>query len=204
MQFLNGQVNASIVLGLARTLAKLNRSHDFVPKDFNDECIRPKSLQKSNHLEGLFAQKCQAAVDDDDVDVCLNAMRQMEPADYGAMLSMFHERFATKQVVCHNDMHVFNILVSGNDDGSSIQSNVKDSSNNNNSRCICDWEMCCYGPRGTDPGKASAFPILCAMYHAVQGRREIAVGMLQLMETFWNVYVANMDTDDDSVVRFTC
>ena len=93
------------------------------------------------------------------------------------------ELFESREVLCHNDFHQFNILVEQKPDVANMKQFGK-----TGDFVTCDWEMALMGPLGKDLGIFQAWPIACAMAHAAHGHEDAALSLLQSNIDFFDAY----------------
>jgi hypothetical protein len=116
------------------------------------------------------------------------------------MCQNMEKSYLTQECLIHSDSHVCNILVEKKPSIETLQQ-FGDKGN----LFICDWEMVYGGPRGRDDGIFQAFPICCAMAHAVQGHKAEALNILDNLIAFWDAYADTLTKKgkDSDYVRDT-
>ena len=195
-EFTEGHVNAQISEQLARTLGKLNLQT--IEPSFNEN-IRPCFRSLFGTLETRFAEILLDVNNKKDDDMAISFMQSMGSDIYHIITqNMDREFMNVRDVICHNDSHQFNILISGLPQDDDDNTTAKD-----NGFVICDWEMAICGPVGRDAGLTMPFPIACAMCHAIQGRREEAFEIVGLTIQFWDTYsqVLQEGGNDEAYLR---
>jgi len=114
----------------------------------------------------------------------------MGAAAFDAMMDAMSQNAKHPQVLLHADAHPFNVLVEKQGGDKVV---------------ICDWEMAHMGPSGRDVGCLQAFPILCALWHALLGNAQEAYRVVDCVEEFWSEYakVLHDKGKDEDYLRTT-
>ena len=178
-QFQEGRVDMEIYQKLAEALGALNLTttddENDVDPSFNEN-IRPCVQSLFPGSKERFASMLQ--LDKSQDDFAVQGVKAMGQEVYDKLVDKMEEEFMeTREALCHNDCHQFNILFAGND---------KDESNHD--FILCDWEMSFAGPQGRDGGIAQSYAIACSVCHAMLGDRDKAEHLLNATIGFWDAY----------------
>ena len=135
------------------------------------------------------------ATPDEEADVAIKAVKGYGQERFCRMhATNCRDLVENREVLCHNDCHQFNILVKRRREPAvayamqQCDSSCSKDNKDNGEFIICDWEMSMMGPVGRDAGLFQAWPIACAMAHAVKGRQDLALRLLQCNIEFFNTY----------------
>lgn len=188
-QFIDGQVDMRVIDKLAEALAILNLTP--VEPEWNENC---RTCMRSLHplFKQIFGQF--VGLDDDQADAGAMYCKELGLEALEKMIDNLDEEYMeTRQVLCHNDTKQFNILVEKKPSANEFGPEGNFS--------ICDWEMSIMGRSGKDIGIFQAWAAVCALCHAVQGHRQEANHLLDVMVKFWDAHEAALrekgDKDDD-------
>jgi hypothetical protein len=169
-----------IISKAAETIATINLQP--VDPDWNDN-VRPCMKSMFPLLKIIFGHLL--SVPDQAADTCIAMLKELGQEELDKMMdAMFEEYMGVREVLCHNDFHQFNLLV---ENKPSIQELEKFGPKG--SLYICDWEMTIAGPKGKDVGIFHAWPLACALCHAVQGHKSEAYHLVDCVIQFWDDYV---------------
>jgi len=175
-QFMDGQVDMRVIDKLAETLAILNLTP--VEAEWNENC---RSCMQSLHplFKQIFGQF--VSLPDDQADAAAMYCKELGLEALELIVDNLDQEYAeTRQLLCHNDTKQFNILVE--EKPSPTEFGEK------GTFAICDWEMTIKGRSGKDIGIFQAWAIACALCHAVQGHKQEAYHILDVMTRFWEKY----------------
>eukprot|EP00527_Entomoneis_sp_CCMP2396_P001990 CAMPEP_0198137814 /NCGR_PEP_ID=MMETSP1443-20131203/1268_1 /TAXON_ID=186043 /ORGANISM="Entomoneis sp., Strain CCMP2396" /LENGTH=548 /DNA_ID=CAMNT_0043799371 /DNA_START=277 /DNA_END=1923 /DNA_ORIENTATION=- len=202
-QFVDGQVDMRVVTKFAQGMAQLNLQEvDYVWGDF----VRPGLVAMSPVVKSLLSKVDPMGEDINKADDPLLLMlKEVGEVRYAKMVDLYCEQLKEdRQVLCHNDIHPFNILVEPKpmeegqkgEDGEQMDSSpVMDQFGPAGSFLICDWETAICGPAGRDAGVFMAFPSACALAFAVQGHTEEAQHLVDCNMEFWDSYANVLKTE---------
>ena len=199
-QFIDGHVDQRVMEAVAQGMARINLQEvDYTWGDF----VRPGMLAMSPLVRSLFYK--MGNMDEDELDVVLLLLKDIGEDRYDKLVDQFCEELKEeRQVLCHNDIHPFNILVEPkpveegepSEDGVDKDATpVMDQFGPNGSYLICDWETAMCGPPGKDPGMLMAFPSACSLAFAVLGHIDEAEHLLQRNMEFWEAYEDVLKTE---------
>jgi hypothetical protein len=180
-QFIDGHVDNRLVPKVAQAFATLSLAEVEDPY-FNDG-VRPCMRSLFPQLKDIFADMIKNA-DNKPIDPFVTFGKELGVEAFNRLIDNLDQDYNKRDVLCHSDSHVFNILV---EKKPHPDDNMKQFGENG-SFYICDWEMAFAGPIGRDPGIWQFWPIACALCHAVQGHKEEAYGLIHAVEAFWESY----------------
>ena len=183
-QFIDGTVDTRVVKGLGQTIAALNLQP--VDPSWNDN-VRPTLASLFPAVKQEVLDK-MAAVPYESADFALKLAKDMGSERYANLVeTQRNELLECREVLCHNDFHQFNMLVEQKPDVENM-----DQFGKSGDFVLCDWEMSIMGPLGKDVGLFQAWPIACAMAHAAQGHKDVALSLLQCNIDFFDAYAQAM------------
>jgi thiamine kinase-like enzyme len=193
-QFIDGNVDARVVPKAAEAFATLNTT-DFEPS-FNESC-RPCMLSIFPVCTTRFGEYVGAR---EATDKYIAICKEFGMEKLALICENMEKSYLTQECLIHSDTHVFNLLVEKKPSIEALQQ-FGDKGN----LVICDWEMTYAGPRGRDAGIFQAFPICCALSHAVQGHKAEALHILDSLIVFWDAYagILKKKGKDEDYVRDT-
>lgn len=177
-QFIDGIVDSRCIEICARAFAKVNLIQ--VDPDFNtktSECV----LSLMPQMKTIFAELTAQTEFEDDF---IKMGREIGQQEFNRLMDNMHDDLnSNRQVLCHSDSHVFNILVEPKPAISELKQ-----FGDKGTVAICDWELACCGPLGRDAGIFAGFPLACALCHAMQGHRVEAYALFDSVKDFWDIY----------------
>lgn len=188
-QFIDGAVDFRIAPRLARVIAKLHCYENFDP-DFNTN-VRPCMLAAFPSIEAKLGDllnsadtECRAAVLTREMgrDLCYKIYEKLR-ANY----------INDRGCLVHSDPHVFNIIVEKKPSVENLSGFGQ-----HGSFSLCDWEMAFAGPIGRDIGVFNAFPIVCAIAHAMNGHADASKNILEFLDLLWDEYATALDKGNKS------
>jgi hypothetical protein len=169
-----------IISKTAETIAMINLQP--VDPEWNDT-VRPSMQSMLFPLFKLIFGHL-LAVPDQAADTCIVMLKELGQEKLDTMVDMmFEEYIGVREVLCHNDCHQFNFLVEKKPNIQELETFGP-----KGSIYICDWEMTIAGPKGKDVGIFHAWPLACALCHAVQGHKSEAYHLVDCVIQFWDDY----------------
>mmetsp|Transcript_6470 Transcript_6470/g.13497 ORF Transcript_6470/g.13497 Transcript_6470/m.13497 type:complete len:538 (-) Transcript_6470:1535-3148(-) len=188
-QYIDGHVDVRVVHQVAKALAKLNSQ--IVEPDWNNHVreslgrLRPTS---TGLLKNLMSQVNATTDSSLSFNMALYLAQHYGHERMERMLDSQHqEQMETREVLVHNDFHLFNILVEAKPNVSELRDFGE-----TGDFAICDWEMTVSSASGRDAGAFQSMPIAYAMAHAVQGHRNVALHILECNMAFWDTYADSL------------
>lgn len=177
-QFVDGVVDRRVIPKAAEALATLTCAD--VDPMFNDN-VRPCMRSLFPACKDMVGEIVKKPTEGD--DACTQYLRKMSKERYNSLVDRMDERYMCREVLCHSDTHMFNMLVEKKPSVENLETFGP-----NGNLVICDWEMAFCGPKGRDAGIHQMWPIACSVAHAAHGRRDIAYDMLDCCSSFWDGY----------------
>ncbi|KAL9180563.1 hypothetical protein ACHAXT_011016 [Thalassiosira profunda] len=113
--------------------------------------------------------------------------REFGPSDCGTFIDRAAESYRSKQIPVHADLHAFNCLVEAKPGLLEEECFGKEGL-----VVVCDWEMAMMGPLGLDTGRAFSIPVACILAHSLNRNEDVAPGLMQWMDTYWDSYASGM------------
>jgi hypothetical protein len=123
-------------------------------------------------------------------DKCVSTLKHWTLDKFDKIVDDSLNSWHIKEVLCHADAHVFNILVEKK--SADIHDLEQGPFGPNGDFVFCDWELASASSKGRDTGIFLFFPIICALCHAVQGHRVEAYAILDSLDLFWDTYTKAM------------
>lgn len=182
-QFIDGEVDMRVLIGVARALAQVNL-HPVDP-----HAVRNHLLAIGPMVKSVYAKILE--LNEQDCDSVMKLLQTLGQEKFDALIDAHGRQMHDSPDVvinepcglCHNDFHPFNILV---------EPKPADFRENpfgpQGKFVICDWEMAWGGPLGKDAGVLVAYPAACALCFAAQGQKEVANELLFSTLEFWEAY----------------
>lgn len=182
-QFIDGRADTRVASGLAKTVAKLHK----MPCDpsFNED-VKGTMISFIIRMQGNIEKLPSKTNRTGDL---AKSMGNDKLAELGAAICAAYE---TQHCLVHSDVHGFNVLV---EPKPSIE-RLQDFGEKGTFKLV-DWEMAYVGPVGRDIGIMMAFPIACALSHAISGAEDCAKDVLSFIDTFWVSYKLALCSDED-------
>jgi len=184
-QFIEGHVDPRVITTVAESLAILHAFPNIDP-NWND-CFR-------SGIDTTFAPMKETIVtaifdDKKDMNDCVEFGRQLGVnVLHDSVDAMMNEMKHKRQVWVHGDAHSFNILVESSIGVDDLEE-TRGTFGPTGRVCFCDWEMTGCGPWGRDCGVFMAWPIACALTHAMLGNEQQADAIWKSIERFWDCYI---------------
>lgn len=189
----DGRSRRAAVIQLAEAFAVLNSVTHIDDPYFNDNVrstFRSAEPQVVDIFHNLLNTSSSTASADavDREDDCIKYGKLIGVDGFRKLIRDMDNEYMKREALVHGDAHTFNILVEKR--GRSVGEKDQEEQRSPNPRVyICDWEMAMIGPVGMDVGKIQAWPLACALYHAANGKKDLAYQLIELMlEDFWDAY----------------
>ena len=182
-QLIDGFVDERVISKISEALATLHNL-DFDPL-FNEE-LRPFLLTAFDLFRAKVNIDAEPPKDQEanrTEKLCQGLGKDLLNTIVDNNIESFHER----DCLIHNDYHPFNVIVERKPCTSSLEKFGE-----SGLVTIVDWEMALAGPAGRDLGHMQAFPIACAITHAINGNQDLALNMIEFNNKFWDMYVEAM------------
>ncbi|CAB9497785.1 Methylthioribose kinase [Seminavis robusta] len=168
-QVIDGWMDPRVASGLARSVANLH-CQDFDPS-FNTG-IRNTMVSTFSTLHKKL-ESMIASTDNSRASLLARTMGTNLCQELASNMLFHYEN--TRDCLVHSDLHVKNILVE--------REAAKDGTVS-----IVDWEMAFSGPIGRDLGSFFPFLLCCALAHAISGKQEEALNLLNTIDQIWEEY----------------
>lgn len=167
---------------VAQCLAELNSIQEF---DCN---MNEKFRSEFDGFVDKMITLCKGLCAGDATDKCIETLQMKSESEMITTLENIVTSWSKREVLCHNDTHVFNILVEKKPDPEALE----DIFGPKGDFILCDWELACVGPRGSDVGRTPFFPLVCVLCHAAKGNKSSVSSIMEAMDTFWDAYAENL------------
>lgn len=181
-QLIKGVTDFRVWKGLAKSIAQLH-CIDFDP-EFNAgirTTMLPTFKTLGNKLESML----------DDISCASRTTKTVQELGQKKCQTLVdniqYQYLNARDCLVHSDLHVKNILVermSLNKKGHVFGPTGAFS--------VCDWEMGFAGPIGRDLGTLFAFPLCCALSHALNGNIGATCDILDCIELTWEMYAQTL------------
>jgi len=179
-QFIDGTVDVRVIPKFASALAKLH-CMEFDP-DFNIG-VRETQLDffpgMAKSLRDLF---------DPETDGNNRVSRYAKDLGQNTCVLFYDqliEDYNNRECLAHNDTHVFNILVEKKPNINTLEQFGPEGK-----YALCDWEMTISTNFGRDIALFYTFPVSCIVAHAINGNKQSAEKILDLINLFWTEYTS--------------
>lgn len=183
-QFIDGIVDPRLVPQIAKAIATLH-CQDFDPA-FNDD-VRDYVLTAFTPFREHVVADATPSTDHKAATRTELLCQEIGKEELLRIVDRIADNYHERECLIHGDNQVFNIIVERKPSIASLERFGKEG-------CVTvvDWEMAMAGPAGKDHGQFYAFPIACAIMHALNGNQDLAQNMTAFLDQHWETYVDTM------------
>jgi len=180
-----GTIDKAYATKIASSLAALN-SAEVTEPDFNE------GMKEFFHGFGGMMQATFAGyLDESNENPDRTAQRAREIGKDGMdeICKKYCKEISRTDCYVHGDCHMFNMLVAD------LASRINEDEDAAGDVAFVDWEFAHCGAMGKDVGFAQAFPLACALAHAINGDQSSMESILEFLNDLWEKYSASIDLD---------
>lgn len=187
-----GTIDKAYATKIASSLAALN-SAEVTEPDFN-EGMKEFFLSFGGMMQATFAGYLDES--NENPDRTAQRAREIGKDGMDEIYEEYCKEISRTDCYVHGDCHMFNMLVAD------LESRINEDEAAAGDVAFVDWEFAHCGSMGKDVGFAQAFPLACALAHAINGDLSSMKSILEFLNDLWEKYSAsiNLDGKDLSLV----